>query len=55
MSVTLRIEFVDGGGTVVQAVDETKVQDGVLHVYRISSIMHIREHLGSWPLVNIKS
>lgn len=56
MSRTLRIEFMDGGvDTVVQGVDETPVHDGVLHAYRISSVMHTRDLLGSWPIANVKS
>lgn len=51
----LRIEFVDGTGQVVDYAETVKIQDGVLIAYNTSSIMGVVEHVGSWPLVNIRT
>lgn len=55
MSATLRIEFMDGTGTVVDRVDKTKVVEGVLCAYGRSWDLVSARILGAWPLVDIKS
>lgn len=52
----LEIEFMDGEKRTLPTANRSYVRDGVLHVHRSSyPTLLDDEHLGSYPVVNIKS
>jgi hypothetical protein len=50
----IRITFMDGTETVVEYADGSHVRDEVLHIFRDRQFSGGREHLGSFPLVNVR-
>lgn len=54
--VKIEILFVDGTTEVTPECDSVKIHEGVLHAYWIgyNSTLGSSDHIGSWPLVNIK-
>lgn len=52
-SFSVTITFTDGTSEHLSYVTHLTNQDGVLHAYVDNG--YVREHKGSWPLVNIKS
>jgi hypothetical protein len=48
------IEFIDGSTQLIRHVDREVVADGVLNLYRDRPYSGGYEHLGSWPIQNIK-
>lgn len=51
---TVTITFTDKEVKEIKFVDHLLVHDGVLSLYRDRTYSGGRDHLGSWPLVNIK-
>lgn len=57
---TLHLEFLDGETEQIrittrgESINPGVVEDGVLHVYDQNGEYAPREHVGSWPLCNIK-
>lgn len=52
--VTVTIEYLDGTTTRVELVTRQHIDDGVLHLFCKNGSMADEEHLGSYPLVNIR-
>lgn len=54
MKINVTIEFTDGEIKEIKYVDDLMVRDGVLSLYQDRPFSGGNNHLGSWPLVNIK-
>lgn len=51
----VKIIFTDGTEELVQSASRVRSQDGVLHLSRDAPYSGATDHLGSYPLVNIRS
>lgn len=47
--------FRDKTSVVIEKTTSSKVQDGCLHLFRKDGEMAPNEHLGSWPLDNVRA
>ena len=52
----IHITFTDDTTEITDNCDNVEIRDGVLHLYyrRYNAAWSDSEHVGSWPLINIK-
>lgn len=54
MASRLRIEFMDGTSEVVDYAEKVEIRDGILWARNERTYGGPFEHVGSWPIVNIR-